>query len=94
MPYIDAGYEPEPQDVHPDCWVRIRRQGNTIEMLISREGETWTSRAKFDIEGDYSDFMVPVILPLPEYKPSEEYLSFRKSLHRKNYGKSDEEDIS
>lgn len=90
MPYV--GYEsemPEPQDVHPDCWVRIKRQGDTVEILISREGNTWTSRAKFDIEGDYSDFMVPVILP----SEAEEFKSAAQ-LFRRKLGRKDEEDIS
>ena len=91
-------------DMEPDCWFRLRRNGNSLEILISRNGNEWTPRTTLDLADDFVDFMIPVFLPLQEYQPSEECLHFREEyLHfRKRCRqlvpsidiKFDEEDIS
>lgn len=58
----------EIEDMEPDCWFRLRRAGDNIEILISRDGNEWTPRATLDLADDFVDFMIPVIIPRTEYK--------------------------
>ena len=81
------------EEMGPDCWYRLVRNGNDLKIYISRNGDDWDLRTVFDLREQAFDIMIPVVLPLPEYKPPK---GFEVTEHDqlRYLGESDEEDIS
>ena len=51
------------EEMGPDCWYRLVRNGNDLKIYISRNGDDWDLRTVFDLREQVFDIMVPVVLP-------------------------------
>ena len=60
---------PDLEYKHPDCWYRMKREGNIYYFMVSRNDENWEviTSTVLPEAGDF-DIRMPVILPEEEFE--------------------------